>query len=65
MLEVANRGHHVTEVTPFLEGKIVPNYTQMEVKADFAKATGGNVKRTREGNFKLALNEIYLYFNWL
>jgi len=47
MLELAGKGHHVTEVTPFLESKIVPNYTQIEVKVDFAKATGGNGKRTR------------------
>jgi hypothetical protein len=47
MLELADRGHQVTEVTPFLESKILPNYTQIEVKADFAKATGGNCKRTR------------------
>jgi hypothetical protein len=47
MLEIASRGHHVTEVTPFLESKFVPNYTQIEVKGDFANSTGGNVKRTR------------------
>jgi glucuronosyltransferase len=46
MRELASRGHHVTEVTPFMESKIVPNYTQIEVKFDFAKATGGNGKRT-------------------
>jgi hypothetical protein len=46
MLELASRGHQVTEVTPFLESKIVPNYTQIEVKNDFAAATGGNGKRT-------------------
>jgi glucuronosyltransferase len=46
MLELARRGHHVTEVTPFMESKIVPNYTQIEVKFDYAKATGGNGKRT-------------------
>jgi glucuronosyltransferase len=45
MLELASRGHQVTEVTPFLETKIVPNYTQIEVKTDFATATGGLGKR--------------------
>jgi glucuronosyltransferase len=45
MLELASRGHHVTEVTPFMESKIVPNYTQIEVKYDYAKATGGTGKR--------------------
>ena len=34
MLELAGRGHEVTEVTPFLESKILRNYTQIEVKAD-------------------------------
>jgi glucuronosyltransferase len=47
MLELAGRGHQVTEVTPFLESKILPNYTQIEVKGDFAKTTGGTGKRTR------------------
>jgi len=46
MLELASRGHHVTEVTPFMESKIVPNYSQIEVQSDYAKATGGNGKRT-------------------
>jgi hypothetical protein len=45
MLELAGRGHQVTEVTPFLERKIVPNYTQIEVKIDFSTATGGRGKR--------------------
>ena len=45
MLELAGRGHQVTEVTPFLESKVVPNYTQIEVNSDFALATGGNGKR--------------------
>jgi hypothetical protein len=45
MLELARRGHQVTEVTPFLETKIVPNYRQIEVKIDFATATGGRGKR--------------------
>jgi glucuronosyltransferase len=58
MLELAGRGHQVTEVTPFLESKTVPNYTQIEVKADFASATGGICKRTREGNCKVAWGEI-------
>jgi hypothetical protein len=44
MLELAGRGHQVTEVTPFLESNFVPNYTQREVKVDFALATGGNGK---------------------
>jgi hypothetical protein len=58
MLELAGRGHQVTEVTPFLESKIVPNYTQIEVKVDFAAATGGNSKRTRAGNGTIAWGEI-------
>jgi glucuronosyltransferase len=58
MLELAGRGHQVTEVTPFLESKIVPNYTQIEVKTDFAKATGGNGKRTRLGNGTISWSEI-------
>jgi glucuronosyltransferase len=41
MVELASRGHQVTEVTPFLDSKFVPNYTQIEVSAEFAKATGG------------------------
>jgi glucuronosyltransferase len=45
MLELAGRGHQVTEVTPFLESKVVPNYTQIEVKVDYASATGGYGKR--------------------
>ena len=60
MLELAARGHHVTEVTPFLESKIFPNYTQIEVKADFTKATGGHGKRTRAGNGTPLWSEIYL-----
>ena len=60
MLELAARGHHVTEVTPILESKIVPNYTQIELKADLAKATGGNSKRTRAGNGTPLWSEIYL-----
>jgi hypothetical protein len=51
MLELAGRGHQVTEVTPFLESEIVPNYTQIEVKTDFAAATGGNGKKTGTGNY--------------
>jgi hypothetical protein len=65
MLELAGRGHQVTEVTPFLESKIVPNYTQIEVKGDFAKATGENGKRTRAENGTLARSEIYLFFKFL
>ena len=61
MLELAGRGHQVTEVTHFLESKIVPNYTQIEVKFDYATATGGNSKRTREGNGTLAWSEIYIF----
>jgi len=58
MLELAGRGHQVTEVTPFLETKIVPNYTQVEVRGDFARNTGGACKRTRAGNSTLAWSEI-------
>jgi hypothetical protein len=58
MLELAGRGHQVTEVTPFLETKIIPNYTQIELKGDFAKATGGNCKRTRAVNGILAWSKI-------
>ena len=54
MLELAGRGHQVSEVTSFLESKIIPNYTQIEVKTDFAKASGGNGKRTRAVNGTLA-----------
>ena len=61
MLELAARGHHVTEVTPFLESKIVPNYTQIEVKIDFVTATGGRGKRKRAGNCKLVWSEICLF----
>ena len=61
MLELAARGHQVTEVTPFLESKIVPNYTQIEVKIDFVTATGGRGKRKRAGNCKLVWSEIYLF----
>jgi glucuronosyltransferase len=46
MLELASRGHHITEVTPFMENKMLPNYTQIKVEADFAKGRGGNGKRT-------------------
>jgi glucuronosyltransferase len=60
MLELAGRGHQVTEVTSFLESKIVPNYTQIEVKADFAKATGENCKRTRSLNGTTSWSKIYL-----
>ena len=58
MLELAGRGHQVTEVTPFLETKIVPNYTQVEVRGDCARNTGGTCKRTRVGNSTLAWSEI-------
>jgi glucuronosyltransferase len=61
MLELAGRGHQVTEVTPFLESKTVPNYTQIEVKVDIINSTGGNGKRTREGNGALAWSEIFLF----
>jgi len=60
MLELAGRGHQVTEVTPFLESKIVPNYTQIEVNFDNATETGGIGKRKREGNCTLAWSDIYL-----
>jgi hypothetical protein len=46
MLELARRGHEVTEVTPFPESKAVPNYTNIEVKADLSRVTGGNGKKT-------------------
>jgi hypothetical protein len=59
MLELDGRGHQVTEVTHFLESKIVPNYTQIEVKGDFAKSTGGNGKRIRAVNCTIAWSEIY------
>jgi len=65
LLELAGRGHQVTEVTPFPESKFVPNYAQIEVKGDFVKATGGNVKRTRAGNSTLGWSEIYLFFQML
>ena len=61
MLELAGRGHQVTEVTSYLESKIVPNYTQIEMKYDYATATGGNGKRTREGSCTLAWSEICLF----
>jgi phosphoribosyl 1,2-cyclic phosphodiesterase len=32
MLELASRGHHVAEFIHFMESKIIPNYTQIEVK---------------------------------
>jgi hypothetical protein len=54
MLELAGRGHQVTEVPHFLESKTLPNYTQIELKADFAKSTGGNCKRTRALNGTIA-----------
>jgi hypothetical protein len=60
MLELAGRGHQVTEVTPFPESKVVPNYTQIEVKEDIAAASGGNRKRTRAGNCKVVWSRIYL-----
>jgi hypothetical protein len=50
MLQLAGRGHQVTEVTPFLETKIVPSCTQIEAKGDFAEITGRNCKRTRAEN---------------
>jgi glucuronosyltransferase len=40
MLELASRGHYVTEVTPFVESNVVHNYTQIEVKVA-AKAIEG------------------------
>jgi hypothetical protein len=61
MLELAGRGHQVTEVTPFLESKVIPNYTQIGVKDDAAAATGGNRKRTRAGNCKVAWSGSYLF----
>jgi hypothetical protein len=44
-LELASRGHEVTEVTPFPERKLVPNYTNIEMKADLSRVSGGNGKR--------------------
>jgi hypothetical protein len=61
MLELAGRGHQVTEVTLFLESKTVPNYTQIAVKSDYATATGGYGKTTREGNGTPAWSEIYIF----
>jgi glucuronosyltransferase len=61
MLELAGRGHQVTEVTPFLETKMVPNYTQIEVKGDFLQITGGTCKRTLAGNGTLGWSEIYSF----
>jgi len=58
MLELAGRGHHVTEVTPFLESKIIPNYKQIEVNVAFSKASGGNGKRRGEENGTLVCSEI-------
>jgi hypothetical protein len=58
MLELAGRGHQVTEVTPFLETKIIPNYTQIEVEADLAKATGGIGKIKQAVNGALAWSKI-------
>jgi hypothetical protein len=58
MLELASRGHYVTEITPFLESKIVPNYTQIVVNAAFVKASGGNGNITGTGNGTLACSEI-------
>lgn len=45
MLELASRGHEVTEVTPFPESKLVPNYTNIEVKADLTAVAGGSGKK--------------------
>jgi hypothetical protein len=61
MLELASRGHQVTEVTPTLESKVVPNYTQLAVEADTVKSTGENSKGKRTGKFKLTWSEIYLF----
>jgi hypothetical protein len=44
MLELASRGHQVTEVTPFIDSKVVPNYTQIELAMDFTSGTGGHGK---------------------
>ena len=56
MLELAGRGHQVTEVTPFIESKVVPNYTQIELKIDFASGTGGHGKCKRA-----ACSKTYLF----
>jgi hypothetical protein len=45
MMELASRGHDVTVVSPFPESKPIPNYTEIEVKTDFAAITGGNGKK--------------------
>jgi hypothetical protein len=47
MLELANRGHEVTEVTPFPESKLVPNYTNIQVKEDLTIVAGGSGKRAQ------------------
>lgn len=57
MLELASRGHEVTVVSPFPESKPVANYTEIEVKADFAAVTGGHGK---EENWRSIL---YLRFH--
>jgi hypothetical protein len=62
MLELANKGHQITEVTPFLESKVIPNYTQIEVNSDFVLATGGNGKRKTAGNCKLGWSVIYILY---
>ena len=64
MLELAGRGHHVTEVTPFLESKIIPNYTLVEVMADHNTATGGKGKRKRPGNCKLVWKVKHFLNEW-
>jgi hypothetical protein len=62
MLELAGRGHQVTEVTPFLESEVLPNYTQIQLKLDFAAATGGNGKRKLWEKRQLACGRIYFFF---
>jgi hypothetical protein len=48
MLELASRGHEVTEATPFPESKVIPNYTSIEVKTDLLVAAGGHGKRKHQ-----------------
>ncbi|KDR11536.1 UDP-glucuronosyltransferase 2C1-like isoform X2 [Zootermopsis nevadensis] len=43
MLELADRGHEVTVVSPYPESKPVPNYTEIYVTANLSAVTGGHV----------------------
>jgi hypothetical protein len=64
MLELANRGHQVTEVTSNLEINVVPNYTQTEVTADIATISEGRGNKNLTGNGKL-LGEKFTLSNFL